>query len=70
MRDKLEILFDYKKPDIAVLTAFKTHNAFLYTTPSVEIVKTLIGREAIETYAKITGMSVDEIEKASEGATE
>ena len=29
MNDKLEIYFDYKKPDIAVLTAFKTNNAFL-----------------------------------------
>lgn len=69
MNDKLEIYFDYKKPDIAVLTAFKTNNAFLYTSPSVTIVKTLIGREAIETYAKITGMSVDEIERASEEVT-
>ena len=69
MKNNLQISFDYHKPDIAVLTVFKTSNAF-FTSPSVEIVKTLIGREAIETYAKITGMSVDEIEKASEGTTE
>lgn len=69
MNDELQIVFDYKKPNIAVLTVFKTSNAF-FTSPSVRIVKTLIGREAIETYAKITGMSVDEIEKASEGITE
>lgn len=70
MKNNLEISFDYQKPDIAVLTVFKTSNAFLYTSPSVTIVKTLIGREAIETYAKISGMSVDEIERASEGVTE
>lgn len=66
MKNNLEISFDYKKPDIAVLTVFKANVSFLYSAPSVQIVKTLIGREAIETYAKITGMSVDEIEKASE----
>lgn len=66
MKDRIEISFDYKKPDIAVLTVFKTNVSFIYSAPSVRIVKTLIGREAIETYAKITGMSVDEIEKASE----
>lgn len=70
MEDRIQISFDYKKPDIAVLTVFKTNVGFLYSAPSVRIVKTLIGREAIETYAKITGMSVDEIEKASEGVTE
>lgn len=70
MKDRIEISFDYKKPDIAVLTVFKTNVSFLYSAPSVRIVKTLIGREAIETYAKITGMSVEEIEKASEGVTE
>jgi hypothetical protein len=70
MKNDLQISFDYHKPDIAVLTVFKTSNAFLYTSPSVTIVKTLIGREAIETYAKITGMSVDEIERASEGVKE
>lgn len=70
MKENVEISFDYKKPDIAVLTVFKTNVGFLYSAPSVMIVKTLIGREAIETYAKITGMSVDEIEKASEGITE
>lgn len=70
MKENVEISFDYKKPDIAVLTVFKTNVGFLYSAPSVRIVKTLIGREAIETYAKITGMSVDEIEKASEGITE
>lgn len=70
MKNNLEISFDYHKPDIAVLTVFKTSNAFLYTSPSVTIVKTLIGREAIETYAKISGMSVDEIERASEVVTE
>lgn len=70
MEDRIEISFDYKKPDIAVLTVFKTNVGFLYSAPSVQIIKTLIGREAIETYAKITGMSVDEIEKASEGTTE
>lgn len=70
MEDRIQISFDYKKPDIAVLTVFKTNVGFLYSAPSVRIVKTLIGREAIETYAKITGMSVDEIEEASEGTTE
>lgn len=70
MKDRIEISFDYKKPDIAVLTVFKTNVNFLYSAPSVEIVKTLIGREAIETYAKISGMSVDEIERASEEVTE
>ena len=55
---------------LAVLTVFKTNVSFLYSAPSVQIVKTLIGREAIETYAKITGMTVDEIERASEGVTE
>ena len=70
MKNNLQISFDYHKPDIAVLTVFKANVSFLYTAPSVQIVKTLIGREAIETYAKITGMSVEEIEKASEGTTE
>lgn len=70
MNDVLQIAFDYKKPNIAVLSVLKINVSFLYSAPSVRVVKTLIGREAIETYAKITGMSVDEIEKASEGATE
>lgn len=70
MNEVLQIVFDYKKPNIAVLSVLKINVSFLYSAPSVRIVKTLIGREAIETYAKITGMSVDEIEKASEGVTE
>jgi hypothetical protein len=70
MKNNLEISFDYHKPDIAVLTVFKTSNAFLYTTPSVQIIKTLIGREAIETYSKITGKPIEDIERDSEGATE
>ena len=69
MNDELQIVFDYKKPNIAVLTVFKTSNAF-FTSPRVRIVKTLIGREAIETYSKITGKSIEDIETDSEGITE
>lgn len=41
MKNNLEISFDYHKPDIAVLTVFKTSNAFLYTMPSVQIIRLL-----------------------------
>lgn len=61
----LKIAFDYKWPDIATLIIYKVWSTGfgLYAEPSISIIKTYTGNEAIDIYKKLSGKTDEEIFK-------
>ena len=64
----IRIAFDYKSPDNTVLITYKIWGGSLYFggEPSVSVIKTYTGLEAIELYSELSGKSIEEIEKEAE----
>lgn len=68
--NNLKIIFDYKKPDAAVLVTYKICGApyLIGGDPSISIIKIYTGGRAIALYSELSGKSVKEIEKEAENA--
>ena len=67
--NNIKINFDYRKPDEPVLIAYKTfQTGFFSAEPTVKILKTIIGKKAIEMYSELSGKSIEQIEKEAEHA--
>ena len=61
----LRIAFDYKKPDEATLVVYKIWGGSMYlgSEPSVNIVRTIVGKIAVAMYSELSGKTIEEIEK-------
>ena len=68
----LKIVFDYRKPDQAVLITYKVWGGGMFTgtDPSISIVKTFTGAEAIALYSELSGKSIEQIKKEESGEYE
>lgn len=63
--NNLKIVFDYKKPDEAALLVYRSFGGgvFLGSEPSISVVRSLVGRKAIELYSQLSGKSIEQIEE-------
>ncbi len=64
----IRIAFDYKKPDAAVLVAYKILGGSMFygCEPSMSVIKTFTGGKAIALYSELSGKTIKEIEKEAE----
>ena len=58
--NSLRIAFDYKNPDEPTLIVYKTFGGgyMLGSEPTISIIKTYVGKEALDLYVKLTGKEV------------
>ena len=63
--NNLQISFDYKYPDTAVLIVYRTFGGgmFLGDSARISVVKTFVGDNAVKMYSMLTGRSIDSIQK-------
>lgn len=60
----LQISFDYKYPDNAVLITYRAFGGIMFgDTARISVVKTYVGEEAIRLYSALTGKSIPSIHK-------
>ena len=65
--NNLKISFDYRHPDEAALIVYSTFGGgYFGGEPSISVKKVISGEKAVELYSKLTGKSVEEIEKEGE----
>lgn len=69
--NSLKISFNFNKPDEAAIVVFKTYGGGYFTGESnVSIVKTIVGRKAIDLYSELSGKPIEEIEEEAESGKE
>ncbi len=62
--NSLRMTFDYKYPDEPVLMLYKVTSFGMYVSePSISIVKTFVGIDALNLYSVLSGKDRDEIKK-------
>lgn len=63
--NNLRVVFDFKAPDEPTLVVYKYFGGgyILGSEPSISVVKTFVGKEALELYSKLSGKTVNYIKK-------
>ena len=63
--NNLRIAFDYKKPDEAALIVYKSYSGLYGFGPdsAISVVRTVVGKKAVELYSELSGKSVEQIEQ-------
>ncbi len=63
--NNLKMTFDYKYPDEPVLMIYRVTNfgVMFGSEPSISVVKTFVGEEALNLYSKLSGKDIDKIKK-------